>query len=718
MRLLSASLVLSSFVSVAATAAVSLPVTPKRPVVNEYHGVKVADDYQWLEKTGNAEVDAWTKAQDDVARAKLKKLPHVKQIQKQLTSWANATSPNYWDIVFAGGTFFALKVQPPKEQPILVSFTSPFDLKTEKIVFDPNVVSAGGKVSMDFASHSLDGKLVAISLSEGGSESGNLHVFGPDGKELGDKIERVNNPTAGGSVAWNKDGTGFYYTRYPHKGERADADMDFYQQVYFHKLGTDPKTDTYSIGEDFPRIAEVRLLTSDDGNHLLAIVANGDGGEFAHYLLPLNGKSTWRQLTTFKDKVISEARFGRHNDLYLLSRSSAPRGKILRMDLKDAQLKRARVVVPEGEGVINEFIPTENRLYVSEMVGGPSKLAVYDLDGKSLGQVHLADPVSDVGQLAAANGDEILYKTQSFLDPGFWSQIGAKDSKDLEPVRTALVVTSPVNFNDAEVLREFATSKDGTKVPLNIVAKKGLKRDGTNPTLLYAYGGYGINMTPRFRADLRLWLDAGGVYVLSNIRGGGEYGEEWHHQGMLAKKQNVFDDMIASAEYLISSKITSSQKLAIEGGSNGGLLMGAVLTQRPELLKAVVSHVGIYDSLRVELDPNGAFNVTEFGTVKDPEQFKALLAYSPLHNVKDGVSYPTVMLLTGVNDGRVNPYHSKKMAARLQAVSKNPVLLRVSYTGGHGIGSGRSERIAQSADVYAFLMSELKMKDPFAKKKK
>lgn len=703
---------LTTLVNFSAMATASPPPTPKRPVVTEYHGTKVNDDYQWLEKTNNPETDKWTRQQSDYARAKIDQLRFVKKIARQLTAWSNATSPSYRHLTFAGKLFFALKYQPPKEQPLLISFSSPFDLKTEKVIFDPNAVSSGGKVAMDFFVPSLDGKRVAISLSEGGSESGTVHVFDVNGTELEDRIPRVNGPTAGGSVSWNADGTGLYYTRYPHPGERPAEDVDFYQQVYFHKLGSDVKTDSYVIGEDFPRIAEIQLTTARDGKHLLASVANGDGGEFAHFLLRLDGKGSWRQLTTFKDKIIN-AEFGQHNDLVLLSRNAATRGKLLRMELKEPSLKKAKVIVPESEAVIADFIPTENRIYIDEMVGGPSRIVVYDLEGKSLGQVPFPDPVSDVGQMVYAEGDEILYQSQSFLDPGAWFQLTASDPAKLAPKRTALAVTSPVQYTDTEVLREFATSKDGTKVPLNIIAKKGLRRNGKNPTLLYGYGGYGMSMAPRFRTDLRAWLDAGGVYVLANIRGGGEFGEEWHHQGMLTKKQNVFDDMIASAEYLIKEKITSPQKLAIEGASNGGLLMGAMLTQRPDLFKAVVSHVGIYDMLRVENDPNGAFNVTEFGTVKDPEQFKALLAYSPLHNVKDGVNYPAVMLLTGVNDGRVNPYHSKKMAARLQAVSKNPVLLRVSYSSGHGMGSARSERIAQQADVYAFLMSELKMKPSF-----
>jgi prolyl oligopeptidase len=275
--------------------------------------------------------------------------------------------------------------------------------------------------------------------------------------------------------------------------------------------------------------------------------------------------------------------------------------------------------------------------------------------------------------------------------------------------RTALYMTSPVDFDDIEVVREFATSKDGTQVPLNILHKKGLKRDGRNPTLLYGYGGYGVSLTPAFDSTRRIWFDAGGVYAVANLRGGGEYGEQWHKAGNLTHKQHVFDDFIAAAEHLIKRRYTNPSKLAAEGASNGGLLMGAFLTQRPDLARAVVARVGIHDMLRVELDANGQFNITEFGTVKDPEQFKALYAYSPFHHVRDGVKYPAVLLTTGENDGRVNPAQSRKMAARLQAAtgSDRPILFRSTASAGHGIGTALKERIAEQADTLAFLFDQL-----------
>jgi len=515
----------------------------------------------------------------------------------------------------------------------------------------------------------------------------------------------VQYPTAGGSAAWEADGAGIYYTRFPRKGERSEADLNFYQQVYFHKLGTADTEDTYSIGKDFPRIAEIVLQASRDGRYILATVANGDGGDFAHYLLGPEGSASggWKQVTQFSDQI-KAARLGRDKALYLLSRAGAPRGKILRLPLDTPELRDAVEIVPTSEAVIGQIVPTADALYVGDVLGGPSQIRRFGLDGKREAIIPVPK-ISAVQEMLALEDNSLLFRDVSYTEPAAWFHCVQGKT---EPVKTALRSTSPVSFADIEVTREFATSKDGAKIPLNIVFRKGMKRDGQNPTLLY---GYGISMAPNFDFTRRLWFDRGGVYVVANIRGGGEFGEEWHKAGNLTKKQNVFDDFAAAAEYLIKAKYTRPEKLAIQGGSNGGLLMGAMITQHPDLMRAVVSSVGIYDMLRVELAPNGAFNVTEFGTVKDPEQFKALYAYSPYHHVVDGTKYPSILMMTGANDGRVAPYHSRKMTARLDEAnqSNNPILLRTSSSAGHGQGTALSERIKQSADIYAFLFTQLGM---------
>ena len=682
-----------------------LPQTPKKPVTDEYQGVKVEDNYQWLEQDNDPAVKGWSDAQNRRTRQYLDKLPDRAAIEKQLTDWYAKTSPSYSGIVSRPGILFALKFQPPKQQQMLVTLASAEDLKSEKIVLDPNKLDPSGKTAIDWFVPSRDGKYVAMSISQGGSEDGTLHVYETEtGKALKDSIAHVQYPTAGGSAAWNADSSGIYYTRFPRKGERSDADLNFYQQVYFHKLGTADSEDAYSIGKDFPRIAEIKLEGSHDGKYILATVANGDGGDFAHYLLGPDGN--WQQLTQFSDQI-KEARIGRDDALYLLSRADAPRGKILRAPLDKPELANATVIVRPSDAVIQFMEPTADAVYAGDLLGGPSQIRRFGLDGK--GETIVPIPsISAVTEMESLEDNSLLFRDVSYTEPAAWFHLAG----DAPPRKTALVNSSPVSFADIEVSREMATSKDGTKVPLNIIRKKGTKLDGNNPVLLYGYGGYSVSMQPGFDFARRLWFDRGGVSVVANIRGGGEFGEEWHKAGNLTKKQNVFDDFAAAAEYLTNEKWTRPEKLAILGGSNGGLLMGAMITQHADLVRAVVSAVGIYDMLRVELAPNGAFNVTEFGTVKDPEQFKALYAYSPYHRVADGTNFPSILFMTGANDGRVAPYHSRKMVARLDEANKssNPILLRTSTSSGHGIGTALSERIKQLADEYSFLFAQLEMR--------
>jgi prolyl oligopeptidase len=534
------------------------------------------------------------------------------------------------------------------------------------------------------------------------------------GKELGARIPRVQYPTAGGSVAWRADSKGFWYTRYPGP-ERPATDQHFFQQIFFHQLGVDPSQDTYVLGKDFPKVAEIILDAKFNPKLIVVSVANGDGGEFAHYVIDASG--TARQVTHFADKVVAMTA-GADGTLYLVSRKNAPRGKLLKLEPGVTDLNRATVIVPESDGVIRgEFgygepvIVSPGALYVRELVGGPSRVSIFDHAGNPKGTLPLPD-VAGVNEVELLSDGTLLYSIETYLRPPYFSRYDEKTARASE---TELVQLSPVSFSDAEVIRESVRSKDGTFIPINIVRRKGTPLSGRNPLLLYGYGGYGISETPRFLgANVRLWLDGGGVYVDSNLRGGGEFGEVWHEQGALTHKQNVFDDFIAAAENLIAEKYTDRDHLAIMGGSNGGLLMGAALTQRPDLYRAVVSLVGIYDMLRVELDPNGMFNTTEFGSVKDPSQFKALYAYSPFHHVKNGTAYPAVFMATGATDGRVNPAHSRKMIARLQAATSSgrPVLLSINEHAGHGIGSALSIRVNQEADYLSFLFDQLGMQLP------
>ena len=683
----------------------TLPEVPtlREPATNYYHGIAVVDDYRWLEQGTNPLVERWVQQQNQRTQDYFASLPSRDGIVQELMELLADESARYSLDFFRRGFYFGLRNKPPAQQPVLIALKSLFPPAVRRTVFDPNVWNTNGTTAIDWYVPSADGSLVAVSLSENGSEDGTLHFFQTaDGRPLPDSIPGVQYPTAGGSAAWNADGTGVFYTRYPRPGERPAADSHFFQQVWFHKLGAPLSADTYEVGRDFPRIAEIELVSSDDGKWVLASVANGDGGDYAHYLRHESGE--WQQLTHFADGV-KRIQFGPDASLYLLSKRSAPRGRILRLPVAHALLANAQVVAPEGRSVAEDFAPAFHGLYVAEMEGGPSRLLFYPHQHKSPQSVALL-PVSSVGGLHCWTNDDLFFANSSYIDPGGWYawQPGWPNSR-----RTALCMTSPVSFDDIEVVREFASSKDGTRIPLNLMRKKGLRLDGQNPTILYGYGGYGINLTPSFNVTRRVWFDAGGVYAVANLRGGGEFGERWHQAGALTNKQNVFDDFIACAQYLIQRKCTNPEKLAAMGESNGGLLMGAFLTQQPGLVRAVVSRVGIYDMLRVELDPNGAFNTTEFGSVKDPAQFKALYAYSPYQHVTNGVAYPAVFLACGANDGRVNPAQSRKMTARLQAASSSgrPILLRVSSTAGHGMGSSLRDRVAELADIYAFLFKEL-----------
>src|SRR6266704_1424516 len=487
-------------------AAQPAPQTPKKPVSTEYRGVTVEDPYQWLEEDNDPQVKAWSNAQNQRTRQYLDKLPDRAAIEKQLQEWYAKTSPSYFSLVSRPGVLFAMKFQPPKQQPLLVTLASADDLKSEKVVLDPNVLDTKGTTAIDWFVPSSDGRYVAMSLSKGGSEDGTLHFHETaTGKALPDTIAHVQYPTAGGSAAWNADGTGIFYTRFPRKGERPDADLNFYQQIYFHKLGTPDTEDKYSIGKDFPRIAEITLAASRDGKYILATVANGDGGDFAHYLLGPDG--TWKQITQFSDQI-KNARLGRDSALYLVSRAGAPRGKILRMPLGVPELKNAAEIVAAGDAVIEHIVPTSDALFVGDLLGGPSQIRRFDLNGKSETIIPLPQ-ISAVQEMLALEDGSLLFRDITSTEPAAWFNC---PNQKTEPVKTALRSTSPVSFADIEVRREFATSKDGTKIPLNILFRKGTKRNGQNPTLLYGYGGYGISMSPNFDFIRRLWFDRSGIY--------------------------------------------------------------------------------------------------------------------------------------------------------------------------------------------------------------
>jgi prolyl oligopeptidase len=667
------------------------------PVTETYHGVDVTDDYRWLEDASSAETIAWTKGQQQRTHAYFDGIPWRDALRTRVEQLLKADRATYKELLSGGSTVFALKVQTPRQQPFLVALTDLDDPATERVVVDPGAIDPSGETAIDFFVPSPDGKRIAVSLSEHGTEDGSLYVYDVDsGKVVDQPIPHVN--LTGGSMAWRHDGTGFWYTLC------ADP-AGFRQQVWFRELGGAPDHVDLASGFTDERIAEHVLSTSPDGRWVMDRVQKGDGGEWQIFLRSQDADGSWWQVAAIPDKCV-HAVLGA-DAMYLLSRRDTPHGEVFRLPVTaGATVADAGVIVPATDVVVEDLAVTRDTVWVADMDGGPQRVRAFDKSGRSRPAVEIP-PMSSVSSfwagLSPIGQDRIAWSCESFTEPATWWV--AADGETPRP--TALRTTTPVDLSGYEVTREFVTSKDGTRVPVNVIAAPGTPRDGTAPALLTAYGGYGISLVPRFDPELLLWLEQGGVYVVANIRGGGEFGEEWHHAGRLATKQNCFDDFIACADHLCASRIASRERLAIMGGSNGGLLMGAVLTQRPDIARAVVAGVPVMDSLRAETTTNGSFNAPEYGTVDDPDMFTVLLAYSPYHNVVDGTAYPAVLLTAGENDTRVDAWHAKKMTARLQAAttSDRPVLLRLESTG--HLGGSLDQSIDETTDRYAFVFDQL-----------
>ncbi len=679
--------------------------TQREPVTTTYHGHDVTEDYRWLEASSQRAKE-WTAAQDARARSYLDSLPFRESIRERCEAILKAESTTYSKPARGGRTYFALKTQPPLQQPLLVALPSLEDLDGERVIVDPNMLDESGATTIDWYVPSPDGALTAVSLSSHGTEDGTLHVYETDSGELTDAaIPRVNSGTAGGSLAWRGDGGGFWYTRHPAPGTVPDEDLGFSQEVWFHQLGEHPDQDRRELAGVFAdnRIAESSLASSADGRWVIDRAQKGDGGEWQTFLRSQDDGSEWRQVADLADGCI-RAVFG-GGALFLLSVKDAPHGEVLRLDVAaGGTAADAITVVAEGAVTIEDIAATDALLWVADIAGGPSGVRSFDHDGKAMPEVPLPE-VCSVNPLVRLGADQVIWAVETFLAPRQWWVCADADQKVR---RTALDTDTPIDFTAIEVKRVFAASKDGTRVPINLLARRGVLKDGRAPTILYGYGGYAIPMRPSFDPSRLVWLEHGGVFAIASIRGGGEYGQEWHHAGRLATKQNCFDDFIACAEHLVAAGVTSRERLGLMGGSNGGLLVGAVLTQRPDIAAAVVCAVPVLDALRSEVSPNGAFNVTEFGSVEDPEMFKVLLAYSPYHNVQDGLPYPAVLLTAGEFDPRVDAFHAKKMTARLQAAtsSDEPILLRME-SGGHGMGESLDQRIGLVTAYFSFFFDRL-----------
>ncbi len=678
------------------------PPAEKRPVVDTYRDVRVSDDYRWLEDWNDPGVKAWSAAENELARASLDAVPVREVLRARIERLLGSTSPSWGGVTARRGVFFARERRPPKQQPFLIVLTSLDDTKTSRVLVDPSVVDPSGSTSIGWFVPSPDGKRVAVSLAKAGAEHGDVHVFDvATGKEAKDVVPQADGAGEADCLAWNRDGSGFFYTRGRVEGDTHDA----FQHINFHKLGDAPEKDATVLGEGGLRIAQWEVTTGGDGRSIVARVEDGDSGHWQHWLRTPAGK--WVLVATPEDSV-RRVVVGPDGSLFFISSKDAPRRKLLRSAAASPSVAKAEVVVPEGDAVLSEVLPTPSRLYLLEDTGGVWRLRSAPLSSGKIGTpTPIAAPaVSTLGGLEPLGGDDAAFVASSYTQPTAVYRVSAKDGAVM---KTALAATSVADFGGIDVTREECTSKDGTKVPITILRPQSVAKNGSAPALLTGYGGYGTSYGPWFQPRTLAWLEQGAVYAVANIRGGGEFGEGWHTGGNLTNKQNSFDDFYACAQHLVDAKYTTPARLAITGASNGGLLMGAELTQHPEAFKAVVSQVGIYDMLRVERDPNGAFNITEVGTVADPKQFDALYAYSPYHHVKDGVAYPSVLFMTGANDPRVAPYHSRKMTARLQAATSSdaPILLRTSANTGHGIGTPLAAQIEEATDMYGFLFRAL-----------
>jgi prolyl oligopeptidase len=710
-RLVKFLLVLAVIGSDLAVAQSKLPDTPVREVTEDYFGTKVTDPYRWLENTNGPEVAAWMKAENDYTRAVLARIPGRHQLLDRLKALDNAGS-----VVSAlqvwGGRYFYFKIEPGSDNRKL--YVRDGLTTAERLLVDPEKLTAadGKHFSIDYFQPSLDGKYVAYGISPGGSEESILHVVEiSTGKVLSDTIDRAQF----GQPSWLPDGS-FFYSRTQKLPPDAPPTAKYQKlRCYHHVLGADPDKEAAVFGY---QVSPQVKVTEDDfsvlafspgaSKYLLGVVIHGVKREVDLYVAAIRGdvsaKTTWKKLADEADAVTG---FDSHADsLFLLCHKDASRFKVLRTSLANPDLAQATTVVPAREAVIINIAAADDALYVQELDGGIGRLQRLPYSAGAIQSVKL--PFDGAIQSMVTNPTEsgAWLELTSWTKSPLWYSLNASSGNLTD---TGLVALSPVDYSQVESEEVKAKSADGSMVPLSIVHQRGITRDGSHPTWLEGYGAYGITLDPTFRPTLLAFFERGGVFAVAHVRGGGEYGEDWHLGGRKLTKQHTIDDMLACAQYLIEHKYTSAKHLAGEGTSAGGITIGGAITQRPDLFGAALIRVGDSDSLRSELMASGPANIPEFGTVKEADGFKALYAMDAYQHVTPNTAYPAVLLTTGVNDPRVAPWQAAKMAARLQAstISGKPVLLRVDYDAGHGMGSTKTQRDEELADEMAFLLWQL-----------
>ncbi|PYV54903.1 MAG: S9 family peptidase [Acidobacteria bacterium] len=676
------------------------PVAAQKPVEDEIQGHKITDPYRWLEDAGGADTQKWVHDEVAYTRSILDPLPGRDQLHKRLSELLTIGTVSAPQL--GGEYYFYTKREGSQNQPVL--FVRKGLNGKDRALVDVNALAADGTVALDWWTPSEDGKYVAYGTSPSGSEMSTLHIIDTaSGKMLPDEIER----TRAASIAWKLDNSGFYYTRYPKKGAVAEGQEVYNRHIFYHALGANSAKDPLIFGEGRDPQDWLDATLSNDDRWLLIAVSQG-WTKTELYLQDLKAGSAPLRITEGKNFL-----YGGEIDngkIFITTNEDAPRYRAFVVNASSPERANWKEIVPQSDAVLQNVGMVNGLLLASYEKNASSQLRLLDIDGKLLGDIRLPAIGTIFGLGGKWNRKEAFLAFHSFTIPDSVFQINLADrSTSL----WAKVDAPGIDSEKYEVKQVWFNSKDGTRVPMFVFHKKGLDLNGKNPTMLTGYGGFNTSMTPAFVPARYLWLEHGGVYAVANLRGGAEFGEDWHRAGMLDKKQNVFDDFIAAAEFLISQKYTDKDHLGIIGGSNGGLLMGAALTQRPDLYRAVVCQVPLLDMLRYQNFQIAKLWVPEYGSSEDPKQFEWLYAYSPYHHVKQGTEYPAILFMSADTDTRVDPMHAKKMSALMQAEAANgrsrehPILLRIDTKAGHGAGKPIAKQVEDLTDIYSFLFWQL-----------
>jgi len=679
------------------------PVAKQKPVEDEVQGHAITDPYRWLEDAHSPETEQWVQKELDYTRTLLDPLPGREQLHKRLTELLSIGTIGAPQL--GGKYYFYTRREGTQNQPVLLVREGVNG--SDRVLVDVNSLAADGTVALDWWTPSEDGKYVAYGTSPSGSEMSTLHIVETaSGNLISDQIAR----TRAASVAWKLDNAGFYYTRYPKKGEVAEGQEVYNRHIFYHKLGDDPAKDPLVFGEgrdpqDWPDVS----LSNDDQWLLISVSQGWTKTEL--FLRNLKAGTSAVRITEGKNFLYrGEIVNGK---IFITTNEEAPRYHAFVADAANPARPNWKEIIPQSDAVLQGTGVVNGVLLAQYEENASSQLKLFSTDGKLAGEVKLPGIGSVIGIGGKWDREEVFFAFNSFTVPDsvFQVNLGERSTK-----LWAKVDAPGIDPEKYEVNQLWFNSKDGTRVPMFVFHKKGLELNGKNPTLLTGYGGFNISLTPDFRGDRYIWLEHGGVFAVANLRGGAEFGEDWHRAGMLEKKQNVFDDFAAAAEFLILQKYTGKDHLAIRGGSNGGLLMGAAFTQHPDLYRAVVCQVPLLDMLRYQNFQIAKLWIPEYGSSEDPKQFGWLYAYSPYHHVKQGTEYPAILFMTADTDTRVDPMHAKKMSALMQAEAANgqsrqrPILLRVDTKAGHGAGKPITKQVEDLVDVYSFLFWQLEVK--------